>query len=55
MSHTDAVCVTIALDLCLKADSHITCRAHAVRQSTHAMPRPCPAPTVQCPSWKSAW
>jgi hypothetical protein len=39
----------------LKADSHIACRAHAVRQFTHAMPRPCPASTVPCPSWNSAW
>jgi len=22
---------------------------------SHAMPRPYPAPTVPCPSWKSAW
>ena len=43
----------------LKVDSHIACRAHAapmpfpchaVHSFTHAMPRPCPAPTVACPS-----
>jgi len=43
----------------LKADSHIACRGHAV-----PMPLPCHAvpliltfhaPTVPCPSWKSAW
>ena len=32
----------------MKADSHIACLAHA-------MPRLCTAPTVPCPSWKSAW
>ena len=36
----------------LKADSHIACRAHAMscRLFTHAMPQPCHAPTVPCPS-----
>jgi len=50
--------------VCFKADSHMACRAHAAPKPfpCHAVPlihfamrRPRPAPTVPCPSWKSAW
>jgi len=40
--------MTLCVSSGLKADSYIACRAHA-------MQRHCPAPTVPCPSWKSAW
>ena len=41
----------------VKADSHMACRAHATPMPfpRHAIPRPCRAPIVPCPSWKSAW
>jgi hypothetical protein len=47
----DSVPVDVACRICAKADSHIAYRV----VNSHAMPRPCPAPTVPCPSWKSAW